>query len=74
VFEIGARAALKGVPVATAISAICVDCNDVDLDGKEELGVGESAFVWSEPSDVVVTLGADALLQQLLRSFGARQQ
>lgn len=70
-----ATAVLIGDRVAIAEAATCVGSDEVEVDNREdEVGVDVAAPLWSEPSDVVVTLGADALLQQLLRSFGARQQ
>jgi hypothetical protein len=45
VSELGATAALTGVPVATAVAATWVGCDDVDLDGGEEIVVGDGAFV-----------------------------
>lgn len=67
---LAAEVAKNAEPVDTAVAATSFGDDDVE----EGTGVAVATGNLSEPSEDVVTLGADELLQQLRLSLGARQQ
>lgn len=68
---IGAEVASNGEPVEIAVATICVGDDVGDASVMEAMGVD---VIWRAPMEEILTLGTDALLQQLVRSLLARQQ